>query len=47
MMTVQSAGGAFSKNLSFPNRPRATDDHGLRTYTIFLRTYNPLIEIYL
>ena len=46
MMNVQRAAGAFSKILGLRNRPRAIDDHGLRTCAILLRTYNPLIEIY-
>ena len=34
------------QNFDPADRLRATDDHGLRNYARFLRSYSPLIEIY-
>ncbi len=46
MMVVSAPEAPFRKIMGLRNRPGATDDHGFRTYAMYLRTYNPIIEIY-
>ena len=46
MITFSAPEARFSKILDLGIRPGATGGHQLRSYVKFLRSYNPLIEIY-